>query len=270
MRSRISLRSIRATFTVSTYGVKSVAFFDYHSCVSIHPIKRGSPLTGGMSGRVQAPERRGFELQGAFRQPGATLSWMLTGFVVALASTAVMFAAFGAGSRGTALGLEVTARWSFLLFWPAYAGSAAATLFGGPRFAGWARRGREFGLAFASAQLVHVGLVLWYYHIASERVGLMLFFWAGVLCTCALALFSLPRLRTALGPRLWRIFRTVALEYIALVFAADFIRLPLREGYENYPPSYLPFAVVLVASAGLRLAAFARRMMAARRLGPRV
>jgi hypothetical protein len=211
------------------------------------------------NGLAHLPERRGFGLQGAFRWPDTTLTWVVTSFFIALASVAVAFAVFGAGGRGTALGLDVTARWSFLLFWLAYAGSAAATLFG-PRFAPWARRGRELGLSFAAAQLVHVGLVLWHYRIATEPVGKMLFFWAGVLCTYALALFSLPQLRAALGPRLWRAFCTIALEYIALVFAADFIQLPLRAGFDKYPPSYLPFAVMLVAGVGLRLAAFARRM----------
>jgi hypothetical protein len=156
--------------------------------------------------------------------------------------------------------LQVTARWSFLLFWLAYAGSATATLFGS-RFARLARRGRDLGLSFASAQLVHVGFVLWLYHIATEPIGAMVFFWVGVLLTYLLALFSLPQLRDALGPRLWRISRTIALEYIALVFASDFIFLPLHAGYDRYPPSYLPFALMLVAGASLRCAAFVRRVI---------
>jgi hypothetical protein len=56
--------------------------------------------------------------------------------------------------------LRMTARWSFLLFWVAYAGGALATLFG-PALAPLSGRGREFGLAFAAAHLVHIGLVIW-------------------------------------------------------------------------------------------------------------
>ena len=75
----------------------------------------------------------------------------------------------------------------------------------------------------------------------------MIFFWVGILCTYLLALFSWPRLRDALGPRLWLIFRTIAIEYIALVFAADFILGPLEtRGFGKYPLSYLPFALMLV------------------------
>ena len=129
-----------------------------------------------------------------------------------------------------------------------------------PRLAGLARHGRELGLAFASAQLVHVGLVLWIIHIAKGPSGAMLFFWVGIFCTYLLALFSVPRLRDALEPRLWRIFRTIALEYIALAFAADFITLH-ADGFGKYPLSYLPFALMLVSGAGLRVVAFADRRL---------
>ena len=113
------------------------------------------------------------------------------------------------------------------MFWLAYTGSAMARLFT-PRLAGLARHSRDFGLAFASAQVVHVGLVLWLFYLAPGSNGGMVFFWVGILCTYLLALFSLPRLRDALGPLLWRISCTMAMEYIALVFAFDFIRIPLQ------------------------------------------
>ena len=91
----------------------------------------------------------------------------------------------------------------------------------------------------------------------------MLFFWIGVLCTYLLALFSLPWLRDALGLRLWLAFRLFALEYIALVFADDFILAPLQAtGFRSYPVSYVPFAVLLVGGAGLRLATFIRHGIA--------
>jgi hypothetical protein len=214
------------------------------------------------SEKTQVPEQRGLGFPGsAWSGVMSGAAWPLTSVGIAVVSAAIVFAVFGAGGQGTTLALQVTGRWSFLLFWLAYAGSAAASLVG-PRLAGWARRGRELGLSFAATQFFHVGIVLWHYHIATEPVGAMVFFWAGVLCTGLLALFSIPRLRHALGPRLWRMFCTVALEYIALVFAADFIVMPLRGGYEKYPLSYLPFAVLLAGGASLRFAAWARRMTA--------
>ena len=189
--------------------------------------------------------------------------WMAAAFLIALGLTLAVLGRFGAGEDGTALALRVTARWCFLLFWPAYAGGAAAKLFGS-RFFGLfpalARHGRAFGLAFASALLVHIGLVLWLLYVAADQRSPMIFFWVGVAATGALALFSLPRFRELLGPRLWRIGCTLALEYIALVFAVDFIVEPLHaSGAHAYPLTYLPFAVTLLAGTALRLTAFAQR-----------
>jgi hypothetical protein len=183
---------------------------------------------------------------------------MVAAFLIAVASAAVALAIFGIGERGTAIALRLTARWSFVLFWFAYTGSAIARLFGS-HLVGLAPHGRNFGLAFASAQVVHVGLVLWLFYLAPEANGGMIFFWVGILCTYLLALFSLPRLRDALGPRLWSISCMIAMEYIALVFFVDFIRIPLQgHGLGNYPLSYLPFALMLVGGAGLRVISLAR------------
>ena len=105
--------------------------------------------------------------------------------------------------------------------------------------AGLARSGRELGLAFASAQSVHVGLVLWRFHGLGPG---MVFFWVGTFCTYLLALFSLPPLRDRLAPRL------------ALVFVADFIVFPvLNNGLNKYPLTYLPFALMIVSGVGLRV-----------------
>jgi hypothetical protein len=194
---------------------------------------------------------------------------MAAAFFVSLALAAIALGVFGAGERGTVLALRITARWCFLLFWPAYAGSALANVCGA-RFAVLARvlarHGREFGLAFAAALSVHVALALWLMHVAAAQRTPMLFFWAGVLATCALALFSLRRLRDWLGPRLWRGLVEFALQYIALVFAVDFIVEPLQaSGADKYPPGYLPFVMMLLGGVALRLAAAVRRRRSADR-----
>jgi hypothetical protein len=120
-----------------------------------------------------------------------------------------------------------------------------------PPLNGLARHGRELGLAFASAQLVHAGLIFWIIHVAAGPGGAMVFFWIGIFCTYLLALFSLPRLRGAFDPRLWRFLRTIAMEYIAIAFTAGFVSLHALGRL-----SYLPFALMLVGGAGPRLAAF--------------
>jgi hypothetical protein len=213
-----------------------------------------------------------------FRGPGTawwglvvTASSMTAALIVAAALAAVIFLRHGTGEQSTIRALQITARWSFLLFWPAYSGGAIARLFG-PYLDGLAHYGRDFGLAFGSAQLVHVGLILWLNYIAPGPNGGMVFFWVGILCVYLLALFSLPSLRASLGKRSWQTFRTATLEYIALAFAADFILLPLNglgndttAALSSYPLINSLFASMLVSGFGLRLASSARRRNEGRR-----
>jgi hypothetical protein len=215
---------------------------------------------------AHAPKQRGAKFRWRDQRLVGAPTWMATAFLVALALTGLVLAVFGTGTRGMVLALQMTARWSFLLFWLAYVGGAAANVFG-DRFAVLARHGREFGLAFASAQLLHVALVIWFIHMATGPVGAMVFFWAGIICTYLLACFSWPRLRDAMGPRLWRMSRTLMVEYIALVFASDFILGPLQaDGFAQYPSTYLPFALMLIGGAALRAAAYARTYRSARQI----
>jgi hypothetical protein len=91
---------------------------------------------------------------------GGRLAWWMAGAFAAAAALAVaVLAAFGADERGTVFALRVTARFSFLLFWLAYTGGGLALLVG-PALTPLKQRGRELGLAFASAHLVHAGLIV--------------------------------------------------------------------------------------------------------------
>ncbi len=61
----------------------------------------------------------------------------------------------------------------------------------------------------------------------------------------------------------WRAKR--ALQYIALVFAVDFIVEPLQAGgADKYPLSYLPFVATLFGGVALRLAAHATAAIGSR------
>src|SRR5271166_5661499 len=94
---------------------------------------------------------------------GATtvLWWMGSAFAANAVLAAIVLAVFGAGKLGTGHALQITARFSFLLFWLAYASGGLALLIG-PTAEFLRRHGRDFGLAFASAHLVHLGLVVWH------------------------------------------------------------------------------------------------------------
>lgn len=186
--------------------------------------------------------------------------WMASAFAMALAVAAAMLVYRGAGHDGTVLGLQLTARWSYCFFLPAYLGGALTTLFG-PRFRPLARRGRDLGLAFAAAHLVHFGLVVWLYHISSRPpVGTSsaIYFGIALLFTYLIALFSIPRLFAMLPPRLWRLLVTVGMEYIALAFLTDFLQDPFHHGLVNLL-LYLPFIALGCAALPLRLGAYAKR-----------
>jgi hypothetical protein len=85
------------------------------------------------------------------RDSATTVLLMVAAFLVAFALAAIILVVFGVGERGTAIALRATARWSFLLFWCAYAGGAIAWLW--PRLNELAQRGRELGsfLRFCTA-----------------------------------------------------------------------------------------------------------------------
>jgi hypothetical protein len=187
-------------------------------------------------------------------------------FGIALAITLAVLVFHGTDNKSTRLALELTARWSFVLFWLAYAGGTLATLFGWQSLAG---RGREFGLAFAAAHLVHVGLVIWL-GIIMGRVplsgGLLLFFLIGLVFTYLLALLSFGGAR-ALGP-FWPPLRFVGMNYILIAFARDFVLPVIYPKPTQYNLAhfiaYAPFAAASIAAPLLVLAAMTRRRSLAR------
>jgi hypothetical protein len=186
--------------------------------------------------------------------------WMGAAFGAALAVAVGAMVIKGPGESGTGVGLRLTARVSYLFFWLAYVGGAMPTLFG-PAFDIIARRAREFGLAFASAQLVHVGLVVWLAWVSPQQSisdAVMPFFAIGVVWTYLLAIFSINCVSNMFSPDFLRVLRTIGAEYIALTFFTEFIifaKHPLQ-----YPILYVPFWGMLVVGPLLRLAATMRHM----------
>ena len=202
----------------------------------------------------------------------ATLMWMCMAFSVALALTVAVLALVGTDAKGVELSLRLTARWSFLLFWTAYAAGAMTELFG-LALAPLARHGREFGLAFAAAHLVHVGLVVWLYRISMQpplSETLFVFFTIGIIWTYLLATLSFGLGFKALGARHWRWLRVLGLNYILLAFARDFVPPVLDPGIAHHGywslAAYVPFAAMSVVAPLLCLAAAAQRRRGMRHL----
>ena len=195
-----------------------------------------------------------------------TVFWMGAALAIALALTCAVFAVRGID---IVQALRLTARWSFLLFWLAYTGGAIATLFG-PAFKPIATRAREFGLAYAAAQLVHLGLVVWLFQVSS-RPPLsgkpFAFFVVAIVWTYLLAVFSFGGIAKTLGSRGWRALRIAGINYILLAFASDFVP-PAFHSTADYGvrrlAEYTPFAAMCIAAPLLVLAAAANRRLGMR------
>ena len=180
--------------------------------------------------------------------------WVGSAFAVNCLVTAIIFATRGAGVSGTHIALAATARVSFLLFWMAYTGGALELLFGAA-FMPLKRHGRDFGLAFATALVVHLGLVAWLCWIGdAPKVEIFIFFGIAAFFTYTLALFSIGQLQRMLGYRNWSILRIVALNFILYAFLVDFMRNPFDDGILRIA-RYLPF---MILAASLRYYALLR------------
>ena len=161
-------------------------------------------------------------------------------FCASLAFAITLLAVFGAQSRGVSYGLAGTARLAFLFFWPAYVGGALTSLFGN-LFLPLRENARNFGLAFAGALLVHLGLVVRLCAIGhSPDAKTFVIFGTAAAWVYILMLLSVRRVRDALPDKFWTSVRSVAMSYIALAFTFDFAKFPddLRHGVQYAPFAY--------------------------------
>jgi len=188
---------------------------------------------------------------------GNVALWMGSAAGAELLLAATVFGAKGITEDGILLALRLTARLAFPLFWLAYAGGALATLLG-PRFAPLRRQARVFGLAFAAAMTVHLGVLATLCVIgATPAASVFVVFGTAAACMYALALFSIARLRQALGPRGWKVLSFVAMNYVGLAFLDDFATDFFAHGVKH-ALFYWPFLALTLAAPALRFAAFFR------------
>ena len=183
---------------------------------------------------------------------------MILPFAAELTLVAAVLALSGVDDNGVDVGLLATARLAFLFFLPAYVGGALATLFGSA-FDWLRRRGREFGLAFASALAVHLALVAWLCVLGDiPPIRTFIVFGIAALCVYGLALFSVAKLQHWLGPRAWPALRFFAMNYIACAFADDFLRVAPTATLD-YLLCYLPFALLAMVGPALYFTALIKR-----------
>jgi hypothetical protein len=91
------------------------------------------------------------------KAPRNTWIWVTGAFCASL-GLALAFVA-GSRHRDFSVALATSARVAFLSFWPACVGRALTSLFG-TVFLPLKQHGRELGLAFAAALVVHLGFVI--------------------------------------------------------------------------------------------------------------
>ena len=172
--------------------------------------------------------------------------------------SAIILVVRGAGVHGTETALFFTGRVMFLWFLGAYTGGSLATLFGGA-FLPLKQRGREFGLAFAAALIVHLALVGWLCWVGrTPSIDVFIRFGAAAVFTFLLALFSFGNFHAVLGPKVWPPLRFIGMNYILYVFLFDFLQNPLQGEVKRVILYllYLPFAVMGITALLLRLAAW--------------
>lgn len=190
-----------------------------------------------------------------------TALWMATAFLGGLTVAGTTLTMHGAGHHGTISALRLSARWAYGFFWLAYVGGALARLFD-PLFKPLARRGRELGLGFAAAMLVHASLVVRIYVISARPpipLSSAIYFGVGLAFVYLMALFSIPALNARLSGRVRRLLFTVGMEYVALAFLRDFLHDPLGHGIKNFL-AYMPFLILAFTGAVLRIALYATRL----------
>src|SRR5262249_38126638 len=142
----------------------------------------------------------------------------------------------------------------------AYLGGALRALFG-RRFEPLSQRGREFGLAFASALLVHLGLVARLYLTGNApSIETLLIFGPAAAGIYILVLLSIGPMQRGIARWPVRIVRTLVLNYVAYVFVLDFLRYPLLDSREHIIV-YLPFAILVLAAIFLYVFALVKQAL---------
>jgi hypothetical protein len=182
--------------------------------------------------------------------------WMGAAFSASLGLAVSIVAVLGI-ERGVYVALAATARLAFVIFWPAYAGGALASLFGSV-FLPLRDHARDLGLAFAAALSVHLWLVACLCVIGhAPDLHTFVIFGVAAGFTYLLALLSIRQVRHVLPQKLWLLVRAVAMNYILFAFLLDFAKFPsnnLRDVVK-----YLPFVALGFVGPILKLAVWATR-----------
>ena len=181
-------------------------------------------------------------------------------FLTAAALATAILLLCGAGPRGVDKALDATARLAFVFFLPAYVGGSLVTVFG-LSFLLLAKHGRDLGLAFASVEIVHLGLVARLCTIgAAPGRSTFILFGAAAFFVFLLAILSFKAFRRLLHPSFWWAVRLIGMNFIAYAFYVDLSRNAFAGGmvHNLY---YAPFLLSLISVFLLKLVALSLKML---------
>lgn len=150
--------------------------------------------------------------------------------------------------------IRATARSSFCLFMLAFSASSLQDLFRA-KWSAWLLRNRRYiGVSFAVSHFYHlafiISLVVLYPYPFLDQLNwiIQIVNVIAYLYIIAMTVTSFDSTRRKLGPRRWRILHTSGSYLVFLIFVASYIPRAMTQDF------YIPFVVVLVIVAGLRLA----------------
>ena len=133
--------------------------------------------------------------------------------------------------------------------------------------------GRNFGLAFAAALPVHLGLVVCLCAIGETPDAKTFIVFGMAAISSTFRVLSIPRVRRALPDRFWPPIWALAMNYIAFAFLKDFARHGIGSfrdiifyGAGSFQDiiMYVPFTALAIVGPMLRLAAWTQKLDYAR------
>ena len=191
-----------------------------------------------------------------------TQGWMLVGAWTAalVASLALVIATSGVDEAGLSLSARTAVRFAFIAFLPAF-GASALGVFLPSRFTAWLISRRPyFGVAFAICHFAFLGTNLirvWRVYggdfsalrppVAWLVGGVMYGFLVAMVVT------SFPTPARRVGPRVWKLIHVTGCYMFLGQFLLSFGMRAMMS------PSYIPWAALVVALIGLRMALVVRR-----------
>lgn len=186
--------------------------------------------------------------------------WPMVGWcAVALAAlVALVLGIDGTGEEGIRAVIRLTARTSIALFMLAYAASSLRAFWRTPATKWLLANRRYVGVSFAVSHSLHLLFIVLLYQVSEEfrrdlSATTVIFGGLAYVFMAAMTATSSDRAYERLGRRSWKALHTAGMHWIWFIFLASYLPRALQT------PGYVPFAALLIAGAGLRIAARLRQ-----------